>query len=137
MERSEKSVSQRIKDTLLQHYTFLTTLPHIDADTLRVPPESGWQNVDVETLRQQGKTEDVIELMKHLPYLAHKNGDIRTYLTPFTYSLYIDSGETIESYIHDILPTPDHVLWISKSPHRDGRYLLLDTHVGMSKLYLK
>lgn len=129
---NEASILEKTQKALLEYYTFLTTLPHINPDALQIPPPAGWPDVCAKTLRAQGRTEDAIEFLRHLPCLVHGQGERHPELSFDTHSLYFCSGETVPSYVLDIIKTPGHVIWMANAPDRNGTYLLLDTLCGES-----
>lgn len=129
---NKASILKTTRDALLEYYTFLTTLPHINPNALQIPPPEGWPGVDAQTLREQARTEDAIEFLRHLPCLVHGQEESHPELTYNTHSLYFCDGETVNSYVLEILKTPGHVVWMTNSPDRNGTYLLLDTLCGES-----
>lgn len=50
-------------------YQSLSTLPHFNPSDILYPPPTGWRNITQESFSAYGKTEEVIELLRHLPYL--------------------------------------------------------------------
>ena len=58
-----------IVDALAEFYSFLITLPHIPPNALVFPSAQGWSGVNTKELRVRGKTDEVIELLWHIPYL--------------------------------------------------------------------
>lgn len=103
----------------------LCRMPHVEPDALHHPPHEGWDGIDVITLKARGKSDDAIEFVRHLPYLAHG-----TYMTMNTKSIDIGQGETWPVYAEDLLETPSYVIWIGQQDTRDGHFLLLDTLHG-------
>lgn len=122
-----------LRKPCLSTTNFLTTLPYISPDALQIPPPEGWPDVDAQTLRVQSRTEDAIEFLRHLPCLVHGQGVPHPALTFNTHSLYFCDGETVPSFILEILKIPGQVIWMTDSSDRDGTYLLLDTLCGESK----
>lgn len=68
-------------------YTTLSYLRYIKFSDIIFPPPGGHENVDVSVAREAGFEDEVIDLMKHLPYLAESVGDqfIAKDTTPATY----------------------------------------------------
>ncbi|KAF3770636.1 hypothetical protein M406DRAFT_224494, partial [Cryphonectria parasitica EP155] len=55
------------------YYTFLTTL-YLPEAALKHPPKGGWPNITRETCSGFGKTDMVIDVLRHLPYIEeHRN----------------------------------------------------------------
>lgn len=105
----------------------LCQMPHVEPDALRHPPPEGWDDIDVITLKARGKSDDAIEFVRHLPYLAHG-----TYMTMNIKSIDISQGETWPAYAEAFIETPSYVIWIGQQDTRDGHFLLLDTLHGLS-----
>lgn len=55
-----------------EYYHFLTHL-HIDAADIKTPPPTGWPNITSETCAELSQTDDVISLLKHLPYITNED----------------------------------------------------------------
>ena len=51
-------------------YHFLATFPYFDASYIKVPPPGGWPEEICDSFRKLGKTAEVVDLLKHLPYLT-------------------------------------------------------------------
>ncbi|KAH9894696.1 hypothetical protein F4778DRAFT_747921 [Xylariomycetidae sp. FL2044] len=52
------------------YYQFLTKL-YMSPESIIEPPEGGWPNIMQEVLASDGKTDEVIELLRHLPYIRY------------------------------------------------------------------
>ena len=53
-------------------YKFYIRLPYLDSNALVLAPEDGgWPNIDATELRNRGKSDEVIELLRHLSYIEH------------------------------------------------------------------
>ena len=50
-------------------YTFLTTYPFLHPENIKTPPASGWPSSIVDAWRKMGKSEAVLDLLAHLPYI--------------------------------------------------------------------
>jgi hypothetical protein len=50
---------------------FLTRIPFIDPEDIMYPPSSGWPNITAERFALLGKTDTVVDLLKHLPYIRN------------------------------------------------------------------
>ncbi|KAI1475888.1 hypothetical protein F4774DRAFT_421169 [Daldinia eschscholtzii] len=92
--------------SILRFYQEVTRHPYLDDDALIIPPANGWSSINV-----RGKTESVLELLRHLPYLCP---------IPICYT----DGQS-----HDeIYPLPAHCVYLTSSVDREGTSLILDTH---------
>jgi 3D (Asp-Asp-Asp) domain-containing protein len=117
-------------------YKFYIRLPYLDSNALVLAPEDGgWPNIDATELRNRGKSDEVIELLRHLSYIEHP--DFRGGWT-------IDSGSDCIQYHKgacynnnpDLIKSlPGHVIPIADPTDRNGCYLLLDTQTGKITRY--
>lgn len=123
---------------IAEYYRFLTRLPHISPSWLHFPPESGWSSIDEETLRQRGRSDRAIQLLKHLPYfqkpaespdlpLTHR----AVRLSPDYMSIAYHSGQVWQKDLDEKCPTPGNVIWLTDMDHWDGTELLLDVEASM------
>ncbi|KAK7954800.1 hypothetical protein PG988_015494 [Apiospora saccharicola] len=62
-----------------EFYTFLSKM-YIDESDILEPPEGGWPHID--NLRCMGKTNEVYELLRHLPYLRNKHPEAENGTNP-------------------------------------------------------
>jgi hypothetical protein len=112
---------------LLGFYRQILKLPYIDESDLITPPASGWNSIDEEALRAQGKTDSVIDLLRHLPYIhaPRRDGPIIAYDTVCT-DYTVDSTHFLE----DEYPLPGHCVYLTEGEGREGYCLILDTERG-------
>ncbi|KAI0467971.1 hypothetical protein F4859DRAFT_221230 [Xylaria cf. heliscus] len=111
-------------------YSAIIRLPYIDPDALVLPPSDGWSGVNTDELRKRGKTEEVIELLRYLPYLRNPSGQRKWMLSPDTLAIAYCDGEIYKPLMDELQPTPAHCIWLTTHDSRDGIDLLLDTHAG-------
>lgn len=131
---------------LLSYYEFLITL-YLPADCLKRPPEGGWPNITAERMSFLGKTDAVVDLLKHIPYIR---GGCYGYLVfddsyCFDYSgdefeSRVDSGlnstsaEPYDDGIDDIswdrLKEPQHLATIVARSEKYGSNLIVGTRDG-------
>jgi hypothetical protein len=57
--------------TIRDYYEFLAKM-FMDSSFIIEPPQDGWPNITRESTKDLGKTEEVIELLRHLPYIESK-----------------------------------------------------------------
>ncbi|KAK4119811.1 hypothetical protein N657DRAFT_246400 [Parathielavia appendiculata] len=50
------------------YFDFLAAM-YLDEDAIQRPPEGGWPEITPDRLRGLGKTDKVVELLRHIPYL--------------------------------------------------------------------
>ncbi|KAH7122412.1 hypothetical protein B0J11DRAFT_615840 [Dendryphion nanum] len=118
--------------SLTDYYKFLGLL-YLPSDSIKYPPEGGWQWPASTTFSPE-KSEEVIELMRNLPYLQRPSAwdsiNIYEKCQPEDYSQFF--GEPP----YNIDPTPwkttlpAHVLMIGQPEGRDGHHIFLDTQRG-------
>lgn len=131
----EKTIS-----SILSFYRLLTQLPYIPSDKLMLPPPTGWP-ISTETtkeatgikateLRNRGKTETVIDVLRHLPYLDQELYGGHWTLADNTLHINYARGQLYADYLERdtaILPLPGHIIWLTEGFERAGVYLLLNT----------
>ncbi|KHO00989.1 uncharacterized protein MAM_01767 [Metarhizium album ARSEF 1941] len=61
---SQEATVEAVRD----YYTFLTRM-YLDDHLVKEPPEGGWPGITAESMRGLGKTDQVISLLRHLPYI--------------------------------------------------------------------
>ncbi|ETS85225.1 hypothetical protein PFICI_03250 [Pestalotiopsis fici W106-1] len=114
-----------------QFYQAATKPPYIDADAILEPPPDGWPGVNAEILRARGRSDHVIELLRHLPYLRQPSQAGRRWmLSPTTLAIDYSSGGVYGEDMEERQPTPPHCIWLTAHAGRDGTDLLLDTETN-------
>jgi hypothetical protein len=127
---------QEIVAGLTDFYHFLSSLPYIDSSAVLTPPSTGWHNITRDQFSELGKNDEVVDLLKHLPYID---------LTGHQYVIAPDTYPTDyrgEGFQHDVtkesigrcmpLGDVDFPEWVINLTHgsRDGIYVMLDTKDG-------
>ncbi|EFY86354.1 hypothetical protein MAC_07575 [Metarhizium acridum CQMa 102] len=56
------------------YYIFLTRM-YLDKTLIKEPPKGGWPSITPESMRGLGKTNEVISLLRHLPYIDSPRSD--------------------------------------------------------------
>jgi hypothetical protein len=127
-------------EAIRDYYHFLTKL-YLDDSEILEPPAGGWPSITAETC---GKNEEVVALLRALPYMPNKNDGTDAQATPWCYfhnwseaCSYVASGESdvktnrvlteVVGYVDDI---PDHVVGLTLSQDDWGTFLL-DTKLGV------
>ena len=87
--------------------------------------------MDAEALLRRGKTEEVIELLRHLPYLRPPAPGKRWMVGPDTIEIAYCDGELYDKVLDSIQPVPGYCIWLTEIESRDGTGLLLDTQTGV------
>ena len=86
--------------------------------------------MNVQELERRGKTEEVVKLLRHLPYLRSPAPGKRWMIGPDTIVIAYCNGEVYEKTLDSIQPVPGHCIWLTDPESRDGTSLLLDTQAG-------
>lgn len=127
-------------------YVFLAhQLPRLDdgvppSSVIDEPPPTGWPDLaDAEALAPLGKTAAVIDLLRHLPYLAPDDDSGSDLLGPDTRAIRYDGPEARWCFDRGVIEgtlepvgagrVPAHVAVLTQGG-RDGSWLLLDTETG-------
>ncbi|KAH0336378.1 hypothetical protein KCU81_g8593, partial [Aureobasidium melanogenum] len=118
-------------EAILAFYQQLIKHPYLDESALKIPPASGWDTVDAETLQALGKTDAVIDLLRHLPYLDGR-GD--GYLIAFE-TIPVDFTETSTAMTEEVYPIPGHCVYLTEGLGREGYRLILDTERGTTTAF--
>ncbi len=130
--RAQSSYSRtEVISAVADFYELLIKLPYISPESLVHAPSEGWSGVNGEILRRRGKTEEVIELLTHLPYLRAPAPGKKWMVGPDTIAIAYCDGEVYDDVLESIQPVPGHCIWLTDVESRDGTGLLLDTETGM------
>ncbi|KAL8705756.1 MAG: hypothetical protein Q9201_001151 [Fulgogasparrea decipioides] len=119
-------------------YSFLSHLPHIPPSVLSFPtPNGGWPNIPVQTLvEDKCKTREVIELLRHLPYLSRRDDDGGGWmLGPDTVSMDFSAGELWPEWIEEVQEVPAWCVWVARREGRGGGWILADARSGTLTQY--
>lgn len=63
-----------IAATLLAYYEFLVFF-YLPDGVIRRPPDGGWPQITSETIHRGEKSDKVIDLLKHIPYIANDDSE--------------------------------------------------------------
>ncbi|MCJ1307823.1 hypothetical protein MMC25_001471 [Agyrium rufum] len=125
-------------NALTSFYTFLTTFPYLPGSAIRQPPRDihRWQEDIVTKFRHLGKSNAVIDLLAHLPYIEDRAWNIGYDSEPLDYvgemkmreenDLPMAVKDGLEPYTEKL---PNHVCCITFGGQY-GSWLLLDTEDG-------
>lgn len=122
---------EQIVAAVTDFYQFLTTLPYVEPDDILYPPPEGWPQITENKFAFLNKTDEVIELLRHLPYLDSTRGEWIVF--PWTNCCdYLK--EDVKAYIpyppEDDYEFPPWVINLTYSKGKYGKYLMLDTTDG-------
>jgi hypothetical protein len=126
-----------IIDIVSNFYNFLTAHPFLPASSIKKPPSEGWPEEYREIWRKMGKSEEVVDLLAHLPYIDDANWvwfhDTMpiNYTSPLNLRRINDNWES-KRYLFEppeqILPP--HVFSLTNG-RLYGIWVLLDVQAGM------
>jgi hypothetical protein len=118
-----------------EFYQFLAKLPYIEPADVLFPPASGWSNINHQNFAGLGKSEEVIELLKRLPYIDMSGHEYL--IAPNTYPCDyrrepFQSPVTTKSTGWYVPIGSEFPPWVVPLTYgkRDGTYLMLDTTDG-------
>ena len=136
-------------DMFTDFYSFLTKMHiGIPRDALQIPPPGGWPNLTPEKCRAWGKTDFVVNLLAHMPYI--KSGDRDYDYIHFKSNLIDWSSVPDDGWGEDWLRhieitassefvnpdgtkadrVPPHIVSLATGYESGGRDILLDTEAG-------
>lgn len=121
-------------DAVRKYYNFLVEeLGAIPADCVEYPPEEGWSNISEESLAGLEKTKEVVDVLRHLPYIKYSSG-FNVKIAFATEALdyrgaEVAVGDRNRWIPHGNLEFPPHVVVLTADdgPGSYGSQILLDT----------
>lgn len=118
-----------VADALTTFYKQVVRFPHLDDAALRIPSSAGWETVDSAALRELGKSEAVIELLRHLPYLEAAGRYDKLLVQYETVAIaYTKSPSTLMEQVN---PLPGNCVYVTEGVDREGYSLILDVEKGV------
>ena len=110
-------------------YEQVVRFPHLDDSALKTPPSAGWETVDSAALRELGKSEAVIELLRHLPYLE-ATGEYDKLLVQYE-TVAIAYTKNPRTLMEQVNPLPGNCVYVTEGVDREGYSLILDIEKGV------
>ncbi|TIA41930.1 hypothetical protein D6C78_01454 [Aureobasidium pullulans] len=115
-------------------YQFYIKLPYVALDALvfALKP-NGWPDINTAELRSRGEPDEVINLLRHLPYLEHpsiRGGWTIDSSSSSSSSIQYHKGVCYNNNPDSIKSLPSHAFPIAELTDREGCHLLLDTQTG-------
>ncbi|TIA57601.1 hypothetical protein D6C77_06035 [Aureobasidium pullulans] len=109
-------------------YQQIVKHPYLDNSALIVPPASGWDSLAIDGLKSEGKTDTVIDLLRHLPYLRGEkpHEDILVYYETLAIC-YAGAEEGSCTWMDQNNPLPGHCVYLTCNLDREGYSLIMDT----------
>jgi len=128
-----------------RYYDLLVRAAYLDPNAIELPPPEGWsdEQLTVEILRALGRSETVIDLLRHVPYirtLPRYEVDEETIAINYLRNADRFKGATVESCrgktVDDFCLMPQDADWpasfISLTEGREGTWWIIDTDEGMT-----
>jgi hypothetical protein len=126
------------------YYDFLTKM-YLHKSCVIKPPQDGWPTITTESMKDLGKTDEVISLLRHLPYICDMDERYRAEAIPscifsdwqtagYFLGLGQEGGEGLRiiseniSFYKDV---PPHVIGLTRGEREDDDVFLLDTELGI------
>lgn len=122
-------------------YDFLVAHKNLPASAIKTPPSEGWPEEYRQAFRKLGKSEDVVNLLSHLPYIETDGAELRIWemiyeTKPIDYISRINLkrlSEQVEEKRYLFEPNeskiPSHVFSLTNG-RLYGSWLFLDLHAG-------
>ena len=122
----------------VQDFIAFATKMYLDETAYESPPSTGWPSITPESMRHFGKTDEVIELLRHLPYPSDEDPDKRPQvMSALSYAAFqLDdfgqSARTLRMATEGMIfeHVPAHVVGLAMR-QRNDHGVLLDTKLGV------
>ncbi|KUJ08210.1 uncharacterized protein LY89DRAFT_725139 [Mollisia scopiformis] len=113
-------------------YQFFATLPSLAPEYIWEPPSGGWPEVNGTTLSRLSRNRDVVDLLRHIPYI--NDTQIAFHTTVIDYTADVKWSFDRSGAQGNVLPCgagvlPEHVAVLTDGG-KYGSWLLLDTQEG-------
>lgn len=128
----------------VQDFIAFATIMYLDETAYESPPSTGWPSITPESMRLFGKTDAVIDLLRHLPYPSDTGGGRKPQVMPALAfpSFQLDAadfGQSEQGVIDYRMLTEGNLLFERIQPHlvglterpRNEDGILLDTKLGL------
>lgn len=127
-----------IAAALLAYYRLLTELPHLPEDAIAVPPTpDGWPEEDRTKFGRLGKSQTVVDLLSHIPYITTPDFEVNYETLPIDwrsehiYRCLERHGSLKPSLLEPVAQVlPSNVVSLTQG-FNYGRYVLLDVDTGI------
>jgi hypothetical protein len=139
-----------VVNCIKRHYELLVKAAYFDPAEVRYPPAEGWsdEQLAVDVLRVFGRSEDVIDLLRHLPYIKQLDGDDKdevyfesrhlSYLRDTSPFKFLTAEECRGRQLWDKLLMPHPAEWpaglISLTKDVHATWWIIDTAKGLAML---
>lgn len=118
---------------------------YLPEELLLYPPDGGWPEITKERFACLKKTDAVIDLLRHLPYIRRdEEGELHEIYEQMTCVDYrggymdrcMKFGRSYGEPISDDTTIPSHVASIAVSPESDSSSIFIDTERGTATWYI-
>lgn len=122
----------------VQDFIAFVTKMYLDETAYESPPSTGWPSITPDSMRPFGKTDEVVELLRHLPYPSDEDPDKRPQVMPalsfaaFQLDDFGQSARTFRVATEGMIfeHVPEHVVGLAMR-QRNDHGVLLDTKLGV------
>ena len=117
-----------IAAALTTFYKQIIKHPYLNDTALKIPPSSGWETIGSIALRKLDKSEAVIELLRHLPYLE-ADGTYEKLLVQYE-TVSIAYTQHPSAFMEQVNPLPENCVYLTEGVDSEGYSLILDVEKG-------
>ncbi|KAK0716036.1 hypothetical protein B0H67DRAFT_489583 [Lasiosphaeris hirsuta] len=122
----------------VQDFIAFATKMYLDESAYESPPSTGWPSITPDSMRPFDKTDEVVELLRHLPYPSDEDPDRRPQVMPalpfaaFQLDDFGQSARTFRIATEGMIfeHVPAHVVGLAMR-QRNDHGVLLDTKLGV------
>jgi len=115
-------------EALTAFYKQVIRHPYLEDTALKCPPSAGWNTIDSVALRNLGKSEAVIELLRQLPYLE-ADGQYEKLLVQYE-TVAIAYTQNPSIMMDSVNPLPGNSVYLTEGVDGGGYSLILDVEKG-------
>ena len=125
-----------VVSTLKSYYKFLTTM-YLPEEEVLYPPETGWPNITQKRFAYLEKTDDVIEILRYIPYVRRLHSwEGVSHIYDSTVGVdYRAKRVCHDCPVPEVAVLPPWAITLATPPEADGQYIFLDTHRGTVTLF--
>jgi hypothetical protein len=122
------SSQAEVVDALTAFYQQVIKHLALDGPELKISPDEGWTSIDAEALREDGKSEAVIDFLRHIPYLEPREDQYRLQIHDDTMALAYT--QQARRYMEGIHWLPSECVYQTEGTGGAGYSLILDLEHG-------
>lgn len=70
---------------VVRDYYYFLAMMYLDEDRIMEPPPGGWPHITPDSMRALGKTDEVVDMLRHLPYINESgvSSDHGVHIVPY------------------------------------------------------